>query len=108
MGALGLLVKFGSVLDSLLPHLSAGGQQLAVAEDGGPRVVPFVRHSGDQLSHRCQLLTVEQLFLRAAQVFVGLAGLLIEILGLEGAGKLGTPSKEQIPPARTKLPRPST
>src|SRR5260370_26159129 len=105
MGALGLLVKFVSVLDSLLPHLSAGGQQLAVTEDGGQGVVQFVRHSGDQLSHGCQLLTVEQLFLRAAQVFVGLAGLFIEIRALDGAGNLATHSNEQVHVGWRKLPR---
>src|SRR6266436_2693270 len=75
VGTLGLLVKFVGILDALLSHLSAGGQQLAVTEDGGKRVVQFVRDTGDQLPDRCQLLAVEQLLLSAAQVFVGLASL---------------------------------
>src|SRR5207253_9340005 len=76
--ALCLLVKFVGVLHALLSHLSAGGQQLAVTEDGGKRVVQFVRDPGDQLPDRRQLLAVEQLLLGAAQIFVGLASLLIE------------------------------
>ena len=37
--ALGLLVEFIGILDPLRSHLPAGGQQLAVAKDGGQRVV---------------------------------------------------------------------
>jgi len=62
-------IKFVSVLDSLLPHLSAGGQQLAIAEDGGQRVVQFVRDSGNQLPDCCQLLAMEQLLLSTAAGF---------------------------------------
>ena len=50
---LGLLVKFIGVFDSLLSHLSAGGQQLAITEDGRQRVVQFVRDAGDQLPYGC-------------------------------------------------------
>src|SRR2546425_9346910 len=105
VGALRLLVKFIGVLDSLLSHLSAGGQQLAVTEDGGQRVVQFVRDSGDQLPDRCQLLTVEQLFLRAAEVFGGLASLFIEIRALDGAGNLAAHGNEQVRVGRRNLPR---
>src|SRR6266849_1431874 len=105
VGALGLLVKLVGILDSLLSHLSTGGQQLAVAEDGGKRVVQFMRDAGDQLPDRRQLLAVEQLLLGAAQVFVGLASLLIENRALDGAGNLAANSDEQVHIGRRKLPR---
>src|SRR6266852_5735337 len=105
VGALCLLVKFVGILDSLLPHLSAGSQQLAVAEDGGKRVVQFVRDAGDQLTDRRQFLAVEQLLLGAAQVFVGLASFFIENRALDGAGNLAADGDEQVHVSRRKLPR---
>ena len=39
MGALRLLVEFFAVLQALRPHLSAGSEQLAVAENRGERIV---------------------------------------------------------------------
>src|SRR5260370_5810665 len=102
---LGLLVKFVGILDALLSHLSAGGQQLAVTEDGGKRVVQFVRDARDQLPDRCQLLTVEQLLLGAAQVFVSLASLLIEDGTLDGAGNLAADGDEQVHVGRRELTR---
>src|ERR1700674_731919 len=101
---LGLLVKFVGILDALLSHLSAGGQQLAVTEDGSKRVVQFVRDPGDQLPDRCQLLAVEQLLLGTAQVFVGLASLLIENRALDGVGNLAADGDEQVHVGRRKLP----
>src|SRR5437016_12359109 len=95
MRTLGLLVKFVGILDAPLSHLSAGGQQLAVTEDGGKRVVQFVRDPGDQLPDRRQLLAVKQLLLGTAQVVVGLASLLIEDLALDGVGNLSADSNEQ-------------
>src|SRR6266436_2677565 len=105
VGTLGLLIKFVGVLDSLLSHLSAGGQQLAVAEDGGQRVVQFVSDSGNQLPDRCQLLAMEQLLLSTAQVFISLASLLIEIRAFNGAGNLAAHRDEQVDVRRRKLPR---
>src|SRR5437016_14032514 len=105
MRALCLLVKFVGVFHALLSHLSAGGQQLAVTEDGGKRVVQFVRNSGDQLPDRRQLLAVEQLLLSAAQVFVGLTSLLIENRALDGARNLAADGNEQVHVSRRKLPR---
>src|ERR1700687_3257174 len=103
VGALCLLVKFVGILDALLSHLPAGSQQLAVTEDGGKRVVQFVRDTGDQLADRRQLLAVEQLLLGTAQVFVGLASLLIENRALDGARKLAANGDKQVHIGRGKL-----
>src|SRR5437660_3168670 len=103
VGALRLFVKFVRIFHALLPHLSAGSEQLAVAENGGKRVIQFVRDSGNQLTNGRQLFAVEQLFLRAAQVFVRLARLFIENGALDGAGNLAAYGDEQVHVRRREL-----
>ena len=78
---------------------------MAVTEDGGKRVVQFVRDPGDQLPDRRQLLAVEQLLLGAAQIFVSLASLLIENRALDSAGNLAADGDEQVHVGRGELPR---
>ena len=68
MSALRLLVKLFGVFDSLRAHLAAGAEQLAVAENGGERIVEFVSDAGNQLSDGGHFFAVQKLFLSAAKV----------------------------------------
>ena len=88
VGALRLLVELFRILDPLLAHLPAGGQQLAVAQNGRKRVVQFMGDNGYELSDRSELLAMEELFLGAAQIFTSLASFFIQNRALDGAGDL--------------------
>ena len=49
VSALGLFVEFLGIAESQRPDLPAGGQQLAVAEDRGKRIIQLVGNAGNEL-----------------------------------------------------------
>ena len=76
--SLRLLVEFFAVFEALLAHLPARGQQLAITENCGKRIVQLMRDARNQLAHGSHFFAVQQLLLRAAKIVIGLAGLVIQ------------------------------
>ena len=96
MGALGLFVQFVGVLDSLGTDLTAGGKQLAVAEDRRQRIVQLMRHAGNQLPDRGHFFAMEELLLGPPQIVISLPGLFIQDAAIDGVGDLAADGDQQI------------
>src|SRR2546426_12406659 len=88
MRAVGLLWKLLVVLDACRADVVTRGQQLAIAEDGRERVIQLMRYARNQLSDGGHLLALNQLFLRPAEIFIGLPRFLVQERFLDGGGKL--------------------
>src|SRR3989454_2186460 len=96
MRAVGLLWKLLVVLDACRADVVTRGQQLAIAEDGRERVIQLMRYARNQLADGGHLLALNQLFLRPAEIFIGLPRLLVQERFLDGGGKLRAGRGQQV------------
>src|SRR5260370_303296 len=103
MCALGLLVKLLYVLDAGRADVVTRGQQLAIAEDGRERVIQLMRDARNQLSDGGHLLALDQLFLRPAEIFIGLSRFLVQERFLAAGAKLRACCGQQVPIARSNI-----
>src|SRR5271165_5322845 len=59
VSALSLLVELFRITEGLWADLTTGSEQLAVAQDGGERIIQLMSYAGDELSDRSQRLAVQ-------------------------------------------------
>ena len=105
VSTLRLFIEFCGVLKFLRAGLRAGGEQLAVAENRGERIVEFVSYAGNQLTDGGHFIAMQQLFLRAAKIFVSLFGFVVEQRALNGAGDLAAHGDKQVDVSGRKFTR---
>src|SRR6185503_2392990 len=109
MRALSLLIKLVGVLDSLLAGVGIRGEQLAVAENRGERIVEFVSDARNQLADGGHFFAVQQLFLSPAEIVVGRSRFFVEQSAIDRVRDLAPDGDEQVDVGRRELTRgPST
>src|SRR5215467_7443177 len=104
MSTLRLLVQLLAVFETLGADLAARSKQLAVAQNRRQWVVKFMRHTRDQLADRSQLFAMQELLLRAAEVVISLARLIVEKRPFDGAGDLAAGGNQQVNVSGRKFP----
>ena len=88
MGALGLFIDFFEVVAGARARDFFRFEKLAVAEDGGEGIIELVGYAGNQLADGGHFFALEELFLGAAEIFIGFASLLEEERFVDRGGDL--------------------
>ena len=94
MRSLRLLVELLDVIGALRADDIGRSQQLPVTQNRRQGIVQFVRHAGNELPDGGHFFALQELLLRAPQIFVRRASFFIELHFFDGDGNLAADGRE--------------